>query len=96
MELLKDLFFHQPTTILVVAGFFFVAHVVFKRFSASNDAPLLVPAVGWAVYGVWEFAMMKWAPAANPPADIRFDLLLIWPILLVLSIWFAIQAFRSV
>jgi hypothetical protein len=40
--------------------------------------------------------MMKWSPPANPPADIRFDLLLIWPILLVLSIWFVIQAFRSV
>lgn len=96
MGFLQDLFFHQPASILVVAGLFFLAHVVFKRLSGSKDAPLLVPAVCWAVYGAWEFAMMRWGPPPNPAAEIRFDLLLIWPILLVLSIWFVIQAYRSV
>ncbi len=95
MDLLADLFVHAPANILVVAGFFFLAHVVFKRFSGSQDAPLLVPAVCWAVYAAWEAAMMKWGPQTIAPGEIRFDLIVIWPILLVLTVWFAIQAWRS-
>ncbi|MGH9464403.1 MAG: hypothetical protein ACRD0X_02070 [Thermoanaerobaculia bacterium] len=95
MDILQDSFVHEPMNILVVAAIFFFAHLAFKRFSGSKDAPLLVPAVCWAVYAAWEFAMMNWRPETTPSPEIRFDLLLIWPILLVLSVWFVIQALRS-
>ncbi len=90
MESLQDLFVHEPFNILVVAGIFLVAHLVFKQVSPSYEAPLIVPAICWAAYAGWEYAMMKW----NPEALNRVDLLLIWPILLLLTIFFTIQAFR--
>ena len=77
---------------LMVAAFFLVGHLVL-RFTAlgSNRHPraLFVVAAAWAFYAAWE-----WLVATLPPeANIRVDLLLIWPIVLIISIWFAIRAF---
>jgi hypothetical protein len=51
---------------------------------------LLVPTAAWVLYAVWEW-LVVWR---TPEANIRVDLLLIWPVLLILSIWFTIRALR--
>ena len=41
------------------------------------------------------YAALEWAVLVRTPeADIRVDLLLMWPLLALLSIWFTIRAFR--
>ncbi len=42
----------------------------------------------WSAYGIWEHTVKLWAE--NESAPIRVDLLLIYPLLSILSIWFAI------
>ena len=56
----------------------------------KNSTALLVPTIGWALYAVWEWFVVTRSPEAN----IRVDLLIIWPVLLILSIWFVIKALR--
>jgi hypothetical protein len=47
-------------------------------------------ACGWALYAAWEWVVLT----RTPEADIRVDLLLIWPLLALCSIWFTIRALR--
>jgi len=47
----------------------------------------------WLAYGIWEHSVKLWAE--NESAPIRIDLLLIYPLLSILTIWFAIWAWRS-
>jgi hypothetical protein len=48
-----------------------------------------VAAVGWALYALWELLVHVRTPEAN----IRVDLLVIWPALAVVSAW---ALFRSI
>ena len=93
MEILGFLFVHKPLNILIVAGLFFVGSRVLRVTSfgeGKNAGALLVPAIAWALYAVWElFLMLK-----SPEANIRVDLLVIYPVLAILSIWFVIKALR--
>ena len=43
----------------------------------------LAAVVGWLVYGAWEWLIL----ARTPDANIRIDLLLIYPSLALLSVW---------
>ena len=52
---------------------------------------LLVPALAWQVYAAWEWLVLVKTPEAN----IRVDLLIIWPLLALLTLWAAVRAFRS-
>jgi hypothetical protein len=51
---------------------------------------LLVPALAWLAYAGWEWLVLTKTPEAN----IRIDLLLIWPLLAVVTLWAAVRAFR--
>lgn len=44
----------------------------------------------WAAAGLWEWLVMTLTPEAN----IRVDLLLLWPLLLLVTAWGLVQAVR--
>jgi len=93
MEMLSSLFVGKPLNILAVAAVFLVGHFLLRlRGIGSNRHPraLLVVGAAWVVYAAWEWIVVTRTPEAN----IRVDLLLIWPIVLIISIYFAISAFR--
>ena len=93
MQFLASLFVQKPLHILAVAGSFAVVYLIL-RFTGLGEgrqpSALLVPTIGWALYAAWEW-LVVWR---TPEANIRVDLMLIWPVLLILSIWFTIRALR--
>jgi hypothetical protein len=70
-----------------------VAFLVMRAsaFGASRQPRmLLVGARGWLLYAAWEWLVMT----KTPEADIRVDLLVIWPVLAFLSMWALFRAVR--
>ena len=93
MELLAALFVGKPLNILVVAAIFLAGYLVlrFKTVGAGRHPwPLLVAAVAWVLYAAWEFLVSVRTPEAN----IRVDLLVIWPALAILSVWALFRSLR--
>lgn len=94
MEFLASLVVHKPLNIALVAVLFGIGFLV-RRFAIGGEAPhagwLLIAAAGWVLYAVWEWLVMTKSPEAN----IRVDLLLIWPVLLLLSIWAVFKALKG-
>ncbi len=93
MEILSSLLVGTPLIILAVAGLFAAAYIFIRgsRFGAvRRPGYLLVPAGAWAFYAAWEWLVL----VRTPDANIRVDLLVIWPVLLIISVWFAVRAFR--
>lgn len=81
--MLTDLFVHNPAVIFLVAGFFFAGYLLARRSAPSRQAKwLLLPAVAWTLWAAWELGIVLFSPEAN----IRIDLLLIIPVVLLLSI----------
>ena len=94
MAYLASLFVGRPLPILAVAAVFFVAYIALgrTRFGLDrNPRSLLVVASAWAAYAAWEWLVLVRTPEAN----IRVDLMVIWPLLLIVSIWFSVRAFRQ-
>ncbi|HHP7233349.1 MAG TPA: hypothetical protein ACFCUC_01865 [Desulfobacterales bacterium] len=95
MALLASLLVGKPLNILPVAVFF-SAGFLGLRFTtlgmARHPRALVIPSVAWALYAAWEWLVQIKTPEAN----IRVDLMLTWPVVLIISIWFAIKAFRQV
>ena len=93
MQTLAALLVQKPLNILAVAALFAIGYLLL-RFTGLGEkrhpAALLVPAAGWLLYAAWE-GLVVWK---SPEANIRADLMLIWPLLLVVSIWFSIRAVR--
>jgi hypothetical protein len=53
-----------------------------------------VPALLWLVYAAWEWVV----GAVTPEANIRVDLLLIWPLIAIVTLWAVVRtkfAWRS-
>jgi hypothetical protein len=93
MDLLSSLLIGKPGHILAVGGVFLAGHFLLRMTGfGSNRHPraLLVVAAAWAIYAAWEWLVVTFSPEAN----IRVDLMLIWPVVLILSIWFTVRAFR--
>ena len=83
MQLLGNLFVQNPAGIFLVSGVFFAAYLLLRNVGAlGRTQGLLWAALGWAVWAIWEFLIVRF----SPEADIRVDLLLIIPIVLGLSI----------
>ena len=93
MNFLASLFVAKPFNILVVAGAFCAGYLAL-RFTAFGTArhprPILVAAIAWALYAAWEWLVLVKTPEAN----IRIDLLIIWPALALLSAWALFRVFR--
>ena len=93
MEALASLFVGKPLSILGVAAVFLAGHL-FLRLSAlgagRHPRPLLVAAAAWGIYAAWEWLVRVRSPEAN----IRVDLLLVWPVLMIFSIVAVVKALR--
>ena len=93
MVTLSTLLIGKPLNILAIAAVFFAGYLLV---TLANIGPgrhprsLLVVVGAWTLYAAWEWIVLVRTPEAN----IRVDLLLIWPLVLIVSIWFIIRAFR--
>jgi hypothetical protein len=94
MELLASLLVGKPENVLIVSIAFLVAYLV-PRFAAAVNRrrfrPLLYASIAWGVYAAWEWLVQ----AKTPEANIRVDLLFIWPIVAILSAWTLYRVLRS-
>lgn len=77
-----DVFVQNPLLIALIAGLFFGAYLLLRANAALRSRALLIPATAWLAWAVWEWAIVQF----SPQADIRVDLLLIVPLVLVLSV----------
>ena len=93
MEFLASIFVGKPYNILIVSAVFFFMYLIFKFIinrSSKYVTPFLVISVAWGIYAVWEWLVITQTPEAN----IRVDLLVIWPLLAMLTFWQIIRVFR--
>jgi hypothetical protein len=90
MEFLASLFVAKPLNILVVAVGFLAAYLVLRLTTLSFSRPLLIAFIAWGIYAAWEWLVQIKTPEAN----IRVDLLVIWPMLAFLSVWVLLRIFR--
>jgi hypothetical protein len=93
MELLASLFVGKPLNILALAVLFLAGYLTL-RFTALGKArhprSLLIASAAWGLYAAWEWLVQIKTPEAN----IRVDLIVIWPVLAILSAWMLFRAFR--
>ena len=93
MELLASLFVGKPQNALAVALIFLLGYLAL-RFAAlgisRHPRPLLIASIAWGLHAVWEWLVQTKTPEAN----IRVDLLLMWPVLAILSAWALFRAVR--
>jgi hypothetical protein len=94
MEMLSRWLVQQPAHILLVAA----AHLALWalcRATVLRTVPwanrLWVPAVLWLAYAAWEWLVLT----QTPEADIRVDLLLIWPLITLVTLWALWRAARG-
>ena len=83
MEALGGFLVQRPLHILGVAAVLGVLWVGIKPRARS----MLMAALAWAGYAVWEWAVL----VQTPEADIRVDLLVLWPLLAILTVWALIK-----
>ena len=92
--MLASLLVGKPGNILIASIAFFVASLV-PRFTAPVNrrraSSLLIASFVWGVYAAWEWLVQEKTPEAN----IRVDLLVIWPIVAILSAWAVYRVLRS-
>ena len=93
MSFLASLFVGKPLNILIVGLSFAALHIGARAAGIGSEkhprAMLVVVAV-WLLYALWEWLVATQSPEAN----IRVDLLLIWPLVAIISVWFTIRAFK--
>jgi hypothetical protein len=75
----------QPLHILLIAVALAVLWGLLRRRAryASRASALLAAAVAWLGYAGWEW----WVLVKTPEADIRVDLLVIWPLVAIVTLW---------
>ena len=93
MDMLASVLVGQPIHILAVAGVVLVGHFLLRVSgfgSERHPRALLVVVAIWVSYAAWEWLVVTLTPEAN----IRVDLLLIWPVLLVTTVWMLFRSLR--
>jgi hypothetical protein len=93
MELLASLLVGKPLSILTIAVVFLAAYLALRFVVCgivSHHRPLLIAAIAWGLYAVWEWLVQMQTPEAN----IRVDLLVIWPFITIFSVFALFRAFR--
>ena len=86
MEELSNFLVNKPMYILIVSSVYFLVWIVLRFFKSSmihHPNAILVPAVFALIYAGWEWLVTVKTPEAN----IRVDLLLIWPLQAILTLW---------
>ena len=93
MEFLAEIFPGQPPRIAAVAVVFLAAYLAtrfIRRGENRRSLWLLRAAFAWSAYALWEALVL----VATPEANIRVDLLLIWPVLALVSLWALFRGLR--
>lgn len=93
MDTLSRFLVQQPLHILAVALIYLLVWAALRFGLPANPRPanaLWVPTVGWLAYAGWEWLVL----AKTPEANIRVDLLVIWPLLVILTLWAVIRVSR--
>jgi hypothetical protein len=93
MELLTSMFVANPENILVVAVMFLAGYFTLRSTAigtSHHPRPLLIASIAWGLYAGWEWLVQIKTPEAN----IRVDLLVIWPLLGILSALALFRVFR--
>ncbi len=78
-------FVNNPALIAVPAGLFFGAYLLLRNRTWTQGRrinALLVAATAWMAWAIWEWAVTIFSPEAN----IRVDLLLLIPLVLIASL----------
>ena len=90
MSDLLGLFVHHPERLLLVSAAFVLLWGLWRFGAGRPGWALLVPAAFFAAFAAWEWLVMTRSAEAN----IRVDLLLIWPAALIATAWAAYCALR--
>lgn len=93
MEFLVSIFVGKYYNILWIAIILFFVYLMLRfvaKDTALNLRPLITLSIIWTIYTVWEFIVQSFSPEAN----IRIDLLIIWPVVGVLTVWKLFRVFR--
>ncbi len=77
-----EIFVFNPLLIALISGLFFGGYLLVRGNTGLRGRMLLIPATAWLVWAVWEWVVMSFSPEAN----IRVDLLLIIPVVLLSSL----------
>ena len=93
MEYLASMFVGKPQHILAFAVVFLAGYFLL-RFTPIGNArhprSLLIASTAWGLYAAWEWLVQTKTPEAN----IRVDLLVVFPVLVILSAWVLFRLFR--
>lgn len=84
-----NVFVQNPALIALISGIFFGAYLLLRGNTALRSRALLVPATAWLLWAVWELAITLFSPEAN----IRVDLLLVIPVVLIAAAYDIIMLF---
>jgi hypothetical protein len=93
MELLASLFVGKPQHIIAVAIVFLTGYLALRFMligNARHSRSLLIASTAWGLYAAWEWLVQIKTPEAN----IRVDLLVIFPVLAIFSAWALYRLFR--
>jgi hypothetical protein len=86
-------FVHHPLRLVLLAIPFVLAWFALRGGDGSRTArarAMLYPAGFFLVFAGWEWLVMSRSPEAN----IRVDLLIIWPVAAILVIWALVRVLR--
>jgi len=91
MRFLASLLVGKPFVIATIGVLFLVGFFAVRAQRPSRSPrPLLIAAIGWGLYAIWEWLVLVKTPEAN----IRVDLLVIWPVIALISGWALYRALR--
>jgi len=91
IEFLVRIFVGQPLAIVAVSIILLMGYLALRSWRPDQTSPwLLRAAMAWGAYSAWEFLVLL----ITPEADIRVDLLLIWPVLAIVTFWALFRAVR--
>lgn len=94
MEFVGLLFIGKPLRIAAVAAVLLLLHAALRRWGAATGPASrwpLAAAVAWLAYAAWEWMVLVRTPEAN----IRVDLLVIYPALAAITLWALLRAIRQ-
>ena len=81
----------NPALLLLLGLLFFAVYIALRNRAGVNlrSRALLWPGVAWTLWALWEFGIARF----SPDADIRVDLFLIIPAVLIITVIGIIRLF---